>query len=79
MAHGTIEGRIGREERGDHGFGYDPLFLPDVFEDGRTLAEALPEEKNAVSHRGTPCASCARSSRRRAVRLRRQCYVDARF
>ena len=52
VAHGTIEGRIGREERGDHGFGYDPLFLPDVFEDGRTLAEALPEEKNAVSHRG---------------------------
>ena len=52
VARGTIEGRIGREERGDHGFGYDPLFLPDVFEDGRTLAEALPEEKNAVSHRG---------------------------
>ena len=52
VAHGTVEGRIGREERGRHGFGYDPLFLPDVFEDGRTLAEALPEEKNAVSHRG---------------------------
>lgn len=52
VARGTIEGRIGREERGRHGFGYDPLFLPDMFEDGRTLAEALPEEKNAVSHRG---------------------------
>lgn len=52
VARGTIEGRIGREERGDHGFGYDPLFLPDMFEDGRTLVEALPEEKNAVSHRG---------------------------
>ncbi len=52
VAHGTVEGRIGREERGEHGFGYDPLFLPDVFDDGRTLAEALPEEKNAVSHRG---------------------------
>lgn len=52
VAHGTIEGRIGHEERGEHGFGYDPLFLPDVFDDGRTLAEALPEEKNAVSHRG---------------------------
>ncbi len=52
VAYGTIEGRIGREERGDHGFGYDPLFLPDVFDDGRTLAEALPHEKNAVSHRG---------------------------
>lgn len=52
VARGTIEGRIGREERGAYGFGYDPLFLPDVFDDGRTLAEALPEEKNAVSHRG---------------------------
>ena len=52
VAYGTIEGRIGREERGEHGFGYDPLFLPDMFDDGRTLAEALPHEKNAVSHRG---------------------------
>ena len=51
-AYGTIEGRIGYEERGEHGFGYDPLFLPDVFDDGRTLAEAQPHEKNAVSHRG---------------------------
>ena len=52
VAHGTIEGRIGREERGENGFGYDPLFLPDVFDDGRTLAQATPEEKNSVSHRG---------------------------
>ena len=52
VACGTVEGRIGREGRGEHGFGYDPLFLPDVFDDGRTLAEALPHEKNAVSHRG---------------------------
>lgn len=52
VARGTVEGRIGHEERGSNGFGYDPLFLPDVFADGRTLAEALPEEKNAVSHRG---------------------------
>lgn len=52
VARGTVEGRIGHAERGSNGFGYDPLFLPDVFADGRTLAEALPEEKNAVSHRG---------------------------
>lgn len=52
VARGTVEGRIGREGRGENGFGYDPLFLPDVFADGRTLAEAAPEEKNAVSHRG---------------------------
>ena len=52
VARGTVEGRIGRKERGGNGFGYDPLFLPDVFADGRTLAQAAPEEKNAVSHRG---------------------------
>lgn len=52
VAHGVVEGRIGRAERGEHGFGYDPLFLPDVFGGERTLAEALPQEKNAVSHRG---------------------------
>lgn len=52
VARGTIEGRIGYDERGSHGFGYDPLFLPDLFDDGHTLAEVLPEEKNAVSHRG---------------------------
>ncbi len=51
-ARGTVEGRIGYEERGEHGFGYDPLFLAEVFDFKRTLAEALPEEKNAVSHRG---------------------------
>ena len=52
VARGTIEGRIGREGRGSGGFGYDPLFLPDVFGGERTLAEASRDEKNAVSHRG---------------------------
>ena len=52
VARGTIEGRIGHGPRGGNGFGYDPLFLPDVFGGGRSLAEAAPEEKNAVSHRG---------------------------
>ncbi len=57
IARGTIEGRIAQKERGEHGFGYDPLFLPDIFSDGRTLAEALPNEKNAVSHRGNALRS----------------------
>lgn len=52
VASGTVEGRIGHEERGSEGFGYDPLFLPDVFADGRTLAEVSQSDKNAVSHRG---------------------------
>ena len=52
VARGTIEGRIGHVEVGANGFGYDPLFLPDEFGHVRTLAEAAPQEKNAISHRG---------------------------
>lgn len=52
VAEGTVEGHIGREGRGSGGFGYDPLFLPDVFGGARTLAEVDRDEKNAVSHRG---------------------------
>lgn len=50
MGEGYCEGAIGHEERGDHGFGYDPLFLPDDTP-GKTMAELTPEEKNAISHR----------------------------
>ncbi len=49
IARGEVRGEIAREERGENGFGYDPLFrLPD----GRHMAELTSEEKNAVSHRG---------------------------
>ena len=48
---GICEGSIARAKRGDGGFGYDPVFLPDAYP-GRTLAEVSEEEKNAVSHRG---------------------------
>lgn len=51
-ARGTVEGRIGHELRGDEGFGYDPLFLPDVFGGEKTMAEVTQAEKAAVSHRG---------------------------
>ena len=47
---GDREGRVGHEPRGEHGFGYDPLFLPDDTP-GRTMAELSPTEKNAISHR----------------------------
>lgn len=51
VAHGTCEGRIGFEPRGEGGFGYDPLFLPDATP-GRTMAELSLAEKKAISHRG---------------------------
>lgn len=47
---GACEGAIGFEPHGDHGFGYDPLFLPEATP-GKTMAELTPEEKNAISHR----------------------------
>ena len=54
VAEGACEGRIGREERGTEGFGYDSLFIPDDG-DGRTFGEHTPEEKNARSHRSRAC------------------------
>lgn len=49
-AEGVMEGRIGYEQRGENGFGYDPIFYLPEF--GCTSAELSPEEKNRISHRG---------------------------
>lgn len=49
-AEGSCEGRIGREERGTGGFGYDPLFVLSGFQ-GQTMAEVGMETKNRISHR----------------------------
>ena len=48
-------GTVIREERGDNGFGYDPVFLPDGLE--RTAAELTAAEKDARSHRGQAFAA----------------------
>lgn len=48
--NGDCPGVIGYEPRGDEGFGYDPLFLPDDTP-GKTMAELTLAEKNAISHR----------------------------
>lgn len=47
---GDCEGAISHEGRGRHGFGYDPLFLPDATP-GRSMAELALDEKNRISHR----------------------------
>jgi XTP/dITP diphosphohydrolase len=51
VVQGVCDGRIAEAERGERGFGFDPLFVPDDG-DGRTFAEMTAAEKNAVSHRG---------------------------
>lgn len=45
-------GQLATEPRGSGGFGYDPAFVPDDYDDGRTMAELTPDEKHAISHRG---------------------------
>ena len=45
-------GELARDPRGAGGFGYDPAFIPDDYDDGRTMAELTPDEKHAISHRG---------------------------
>jgi XTP/dITP diphosphohydrolase len=45
-------GRLASQPRGSGGFGYDPAFIPDDYDDGRTMAELTPDEKHAISHRG---------------------------
>mgnify|MGYP003373228844 FL=1 len=62
---GTIEGRIGDEERGENGFGYDPIFyLPEY---GCSTAELSLEKKNELSHRGKAL---------RAMRQKLKVYLD---
>lgn len=51
VAEGSVEGEIATAPRGEAGFGYDPVFVPDGG-GGRTFAEMADTEKNAVSHRG---------------------------
>jgi len=49
IARGEVEGSIATEIRGNHGFGWDVIFIPEGY--GKTYAEMKPEEKNTMSHR----------------------------
>ncbi|BDZ78581.1 RdgB/HAM1 family non-canonical purine NTP pyrophosphatase [Claveliimonas bilis] len=50
VVRGAMEGRIGYEIAGEHGFGYDPIFFLPQY--GCTSAQLDPEKKNELSHRG---------------------------
>ncbi|HET9200857.1 MAG TPA: RdgB/HAM1 family non-canonical purine NTP pyrophosphatase [Dehalococcoidia bacterium] len=52
---GVCEGEIARREAGDLGFGYDPIFVPEGYE--QTMAELAPKVKNRISHRGRAVAA----------------------
>ena len=48
---GVVKGTIAKGLKGDSGFGYDPIFVPEGFE--KTMAELTPLEKNSISHRAS--------------------------
>lgn len=50
LFEGVCRGTITTEKRGEKGFGYDPIFVPEGY--NRTFAELSSEEKNSISHRG---------------------------
>jgi XTP/dITP diphosphohydrolase len=54
---GIWPGRVARQEQGQNGFGYDPVFIPEGFE--ITAAELDPEVKNALSHRALALSQLA--------------------
>ena len=60
---GVIEGRIDYAEKGDNGFGYDPIFY--VPEYGCTTAQLTEDEKNRISHRGRALEAMKEELRKR--------------
>lgn len=69
VAQGRWEGHLLREPVGLGGFGYDPLFVPrEEAESGRSSAQLSPQEKDALSHRGTALSQLAPDIARLAAR-----------
>jgi XTP/dITP diphosphohydrolase len=57
LFEGRCTGTMAAQARGQRGFGYDPVFVPDERSGGRTMAELSDEEKDAISHRGRAARS----------------------
>ncbi|MBP7253558.1 MAG: RdgB/HAM1 family non-canonical purine NTP pyrophosphatase [Alphaproteobacteria bacterium] len=57
---GKVPGALVWPPRGDHGFGYDPMFVPDG--ENRTFAEMSAEQKNSLSHRARACVALLRAT-----------------
>jgi XTP/dITP diphosphohydrolase len=62
VTEGVVTGRLIRAPRGQHGFGYDPIFVPDGY--GITTAEMDPADKDKISHRGRALRALAPVIRR---------------
>ena len=63
---GTVEGKIALEEKGENGFGYDNMFIPDGFD--KTFGEIPSDIKNGMSHRANALKKMKEEFRKRVVR-----------
>lgn len=61
---GRVTGKIGTEYRGEDGFGYDPVFIPEKYDGASTMA-MIPDWKNKHSHRAVACAEAEHFFRQR--------------
>jgi XTP/dITP diphosphohydrolase len=59
LFEGRCSGRLAAEARGERGFGYDPVFVPDDGPQGLTMAELSDEQKDEISHRGRAARALA--------------------
>ncbi|MCQ5375520.1 MAG: non-canonical purine NTP pyrophosphatase, partial [Methanomassiliicoccales archaeon] len=69
MVSEKVYGRISTEERGEGGFGFDPIFIPEG--EIRTFAEMSIEEKNRISHRGKAISTLVNELKKRSLSLAR--------
>ena len=74
VVRGEVEGEILRAERGENGFGYDPLFYVPAL--GQTTAEMPAEQKHQISHRGRALRRMKEKLQERLERRKDTAYAD---